>query len=410
MLLLTLFACHTNSDPVEGDDVTYYADVKPILDRSCARCHSGETIAPSFADPAVAQSMATAMKTETEAGLMPPPAPASDCRDYENADRFTITDDERATIAAWADAGAPLGDAADATSDYDGSLNSLAPYDLELYGTTPYTPSFTPSDGNDYRCFLLDLGNTDTVYLTAMQAIIDNARIVHHVVLFDPERIDNLGDGDPHDGFACSGLGASGWQTVAAWGPGDNPTVMPDGIGIPLAPDAHLILQMHYFNSFDGADLEQDQSGYGLILADSVEHQAVNYAFGPTSFTIPAGEEDFVARDMASWGDESQILAVWPHMHLLGSGFEEKVVHDDGSEDCLLRMDGWDFHNQVTANFLTPASLGTGDRVKIQCHYDNSAENPFQYNDPPQDVSFGEGTTDEMCFGFTLVADGSPAR
>ena len=74
-----------------------------------------------------------------------------------------------------------------------------------------------------------------------------------------------------------------------------------------------------------------------------------------------------------------------------------------------MRMDSWDFHNQVTANFLQPAELQPGDRIRVTCTYDNSANNPAQASSPPVDVSFGEGTTDEMCFGFTLVADAAPS-
>jgi hypothetical protein len=236
-----------------------------------------------------------------------------------------------------------------------------------------------------------------------MQALIDNSRIVHHVVLFQPDGVDDL-PANAHNGFACSGLGQGNWSTLGAWGPGANPTVLPDGMGIRLEPAAQVILQMHYFDSFDGADAEVDQSGYGLLLTDSVTHEAVNYAAGPTNISVAAGDAEGVARSTINWPTNAQVLAVWPHMHLLGSGFEETVIHADGTETCLLKMNAWDFHNQVTANFLEPATLVPGDRVKIRCDFDNSAENPFQYSDPPEDVRFGEGTQDEMCFGFTLVA------
>jgi hypothetical protein len=405
MLLLALFACDPKDEtpaPAE-DSPTYYADVRPILDTTCARCHADGGIAFSMDDPATVVSMATAMKTAVQSGRMPPPAPDPSCRDYASSDRFVLSDADKATIAAWADADAPLGDAADAPGPRDESLVSLAPYDLELWAAQPYTPSFTTADGNDYRCFLLDVGNTDRTWIRGMQALIDNSRIVHHVVLFQPDGVDDL-PADAHDGFACSGLGQGNWSTLGAWGPGANPTVLPDGMGIRLEPAAQVILQMHYFDSFDGADAEVDQSGYGLLLTDSVTHEAVNYAAGPTNISVAAGDAEGVARSTINWPTNAQVLAVWPHMHLLGSGFEETVIHADGTETCLLKMNAWDFHNQVTANFLEPATLVPGDRVKIRCDFDNSAENPFQYSDPPEDVRFGEGTQDEMCFGFTLVA------
>lgn len=405
LLPLLLLACGKGADT--ASDVTYYQDIRPILDKSCARCHNPESIAPSFDDPAVVAGLADTMKAYTESAYMPPPAPAADCREYESSERFTITDEEQATIAAWADAGAPLGEEVETTRDT--TLEQLDSYDLELWASTPYTPTFSAGNGNDYRCFLIDVGNTSTQYITAMQAQVDNTRIVHHVVLFLPDGVEDLyaNGTDPYEGFACGGLGQSNWSTLGAWGPGANPTVLPEGVGIPLPIGSQLILQMHYFDSFDGADQEVDQSGYGLLLTDTVEREAQNYATGPTDFTIPAGDAAFEAKETYRWDADSQVLALWPHMHLLGSKFSQTVVHDDGTEECLLRMDAWDYHNQVTANLVEPATLGPGDKLKISCTFDNSASNPNQTSDPPVDVAFGEGTTDEMCFGFTLIA-GAP--
>ncbi len=403
MLLLELLACGTNQDDSGTAGPTYYKDVRPILDQTCARCHNDNGISTSFDDPAVAQGLASTMQAYTQSGYMPPPAPTTDCRDYQASERYTLSDADKATLSAWADAGAPLGDVV--SSDRDTSLEQLDHYDLELWASQPYTPTFTGADVNDYRCFLIDVNNTTEQWITAMQAEVDNTRIVHHVVLFLPDGVDDLyANGvEPHDGFACSGLGQGNWSTLGAWGPGDNPTVLPDGVGIPLPTNAQVILQMHYFDSFDGADHEQDQSGYGLQLADSVEREAANVAAGPTNFTIPADDPDYSAKKFYNWDNDSEILAVWPHMHLLGIGFDEWITHEDGTDECVMHMDAWDFHNQVTANFLTPADLGPGDKLHLECRYDNSAENPNQVNDPPQDVDVGEGTTDEMCFGFTMI-------
>jgi hypothetical protein len=88
-------------------------------------------------------------------------------------------------------------------------------------------------------------------------------------------------------------------------------------------------------------------------------------------------------------------------MHVLGSGFDMRIVHDDESETCLVHMDDWDFHNQQAVMFTERATLTEGDTLKITCTYDNSADNPWQTNSPPEDVEFGEETGNEMCFGFT---------
>ena len=92
-------------------------------------------------------------------------------------------------------------------------------------------------------------------------------------------------------------------------------------------------------------------------------------------------------------------------MHVLGTGFDTRVVRADGTETCLLHQDRWDFHNQVWAPLVTPPIVTSGDSVRVTCRYDNSAANPNQVSDPPQDVVFGEESGDEMCIGFIYLVE-----
>ncbi len=411
---LLMFACGT-SGCGEGPSPTptttepwptYWADIRPLLDRNCARCHNDGGQGPSFDDAESARALAPIMAAYTAEGRMPPAAPDPSCAEYADSDRFVMDEEEKAALTAWADAGAPLGDPADYIAESRDAY-SIAPFDLEVRGTAPYQPSFG-ADGNDYRCFLVDIANPSVVFLTGLEALVDNDAIVHHVVLFEFFTGGYLGDGveDPYEGFACSGLGEGGWSFLGAWGPGANPTVFPDASGIRLPKETRLILQMHYFESFDGAGNELDHTGYGLHLADEVDRRVYQYLLGATGFTIPAGEAAFdVVEDIPWSGVDMDVLGVWPHMHVLGSAFDERLVHQDGSEECLLHQDRWDFHNQVWAPLVTPVMITTGDDIQITCTYDNSADNPAQFNDPPQDVAFGEETENEMCVGFTYMVE-----
>lgn len=412
LLALLTVGCASTADSapgtVEADAVTWYRDVRPVVDETCVRCHMDGGIASSFADPAVAQSLAPMMKAYVEAGVMPPPAPDPDCQDYDSSGTFFLSDEGRATIIAWADAGAPLGDAADAPAPV--TPTTLAPFDLELHGSSPYTPDFGGGP-NDYRCFRLDLENDGPVYLTGLEPLVDNPRIVHHVVLFDvPANAGASQVDDPTAGFACSGFGENGWDFVSGWAPGGGPVALPEGMGIKLGRDAHLVLQMHYYASGPDAYGLTDQSGYGLKLADQVDKQVYVYPLGSFEFTIAAGDADAHVDMILPWAEDYpaiDILGVFPHMHQLGSGFDMYVARPDASQDCLVHMDDWSFHNQITALYTEPARVSPGDVLSLTCRWDNSAENPNQTSQPPVDVGFGEGSQDEMCFGFTygVLAD-----
>ena len=51
----------------------------------------------------------------------------------------------------------------------------------------------------------------------------------------------------------------------------------------------------------------------------------------------------------------------------------------------------------------------TGDQVRIRCVYDNTAEHrAAQGMGPPVDVTWGEGTEDEMCLAYLQMIDNLP--
>ena len=93
--------------------VTYYQHVAPILATECVVCHSPGGIGPFALDTAAAaQTYAPLIKIATRMGDMPPwpPGPLSPPLKHERR----LTADEVALLAAWADAGAPLGDPGEA--------------------------------------------------------------------------------------------------------------------------------------------------------------------------------------------------------------------------------------------------------------------------------------------------------
>lgn len=384
---------------------TYYRDVRPILDTTCARCHTSDGIAASFDDPAFVQERAELIRSYVNDHVMPPPAPDPDCQPYEGSERFWLEDADRATLDAWVDAGAPLGDEADAPAAY--SAPTLAPWDLEIRIPEPYTPDFAEGP-DDYRCFRLDLQNEDPTYFTGIETLIDNPRLVHHVVIFEvPEGTGDDRAGDGTLGFECGGFGEDGWDFVAGWAPGGVPTALPEGMGIKMGRDTHLVLQMHYNRTSEDVVGEADQSGVGLLMAEQVERQAYVFPLGTSDFVIPAGDASYESSMIVPWQDsygKVEIVGVFPHMHQLGSSFQMYIAHPDATQSCLVDLDGWDFHNQVSAFYDAPVLLQGGDVLSLTCEWDNSAGNPNQTSDPPQDVVFGEGSGDEMCFGFTYGA------
>src|SRR5690606_8968904 len=92
-----------------GDGPAYAQVIEPILEQHCASCHNtGQFGAHTVTldDAGDARAVPDGIKTVTQTGYMPPWF-ASD-KGVELAHKPTISDEEIAALAAWADAGAPL--------------------------------------------------------------------------------------------------------------------------------------------------------------------------------------------------------------------------------------------------------------------------------------------------------------
>ena len=97
------------------DDVTFTADIAPILQRSCQNCHRSNSVAPmSLLTYEEVRPYARRIKERTmlrdRMGVMPPWFIEKDVgiQDYQND--ISLSDAEITMIAEWADNGAPRGD------------------------------------------------------------------------------------------------------------------------------------------------------------------------------------------------------------------------------------------------------------------------------------------------------------
>ena len=391
--------------PTQVPAVTYYRDVKPILDRVCANCHVEGGVAPStFEGYEQASARSATIASYVSSGYMPPKAADPSCNDYVYSERMTITDDERQILQSWHELGAPAGDPATQTAVEPGP-GHLAQVDMSLRLPSVHYPTFDES-GNQYACYVVDDVRSETLFVSGLEAFIDKAEIVHHVVLYKGTggATDDLTD--PTQGWDCMDGNGGEWEMVAAWAPGNGPLVFPEGAALRVDPEDKLVVQMHYFKSREGAETVGDKSGYDLTLVDSAETELLMAGMGTDDFMIPAGDTNYsasaeVVNELT--GLSLELYGVFPHMHVLGKRYDYELEAQNGAKTCLAGGQR-DFHNQANYLWKQTAMFDPGETIRFTCTWDNSAGNPGQLNNPPVDVSYGERTQEEMCFGFTWVA------
>lgn len=100
------------SDPAR--QVTFAKDIAPILQRSCENCHRQNGVAPmSLSTYEEVRPWVRAIKRKTSAREMPPWFIEKNVGIQKFKDDPSLSDEEIATIAKWADDGAPRGNPAD---------------------------------------------------------------------------------------------------------------------------------------------------------------------------------------------------------------------------------------------------------------------------------------------------------
>lgn len=390
-----------------AEDVDFASDLRPLLADNCARCHGESHLAPNdFLDFQTVSQWAEIMVSKIESGEMPPPLADPDCHPYQGDELAGVDPALRDTLVAWIDAGKPEGDLANAPEITIGVPPTLSRQDLVLEAAAPMAPKFV--DGNEYRCFLLDDSVDADTYVTGIEFLIDHPQISHHALLFiDPDGgSERLVEDAASKSWTCPGvIPESEWEPIHAWAPSGGAVEFQDGLGMKLAKGDQLILQMHYYSGT--TEVLEDRAGYALKLDDTVRKELFYAPLGPNGFVIPAGNPAYTAtyeiETSFAYGLTLDVYGVMPHMHLLGSGYDFHSVNGAGEESCISRSDDYDFSTQPTYWFDTPVTLDPTSTVSVSCTWDNSAENPNQQNDPPQDVFWGENTQEEMCFALMYV-------
>jgi hypothetical protein len=85
-------------------------------------------------------------------------------------------------------------------------------------------------------------------------------------------------------------------------------------------------------------------------------------------------------------------------MHLLGRQWEVYAETPEGDRINLIEIQDWDFNWQGAYHFNRFIVLPQGTKVHAIATYDNTVDNPLNPNNPPQFVTWGERTTDEMYY------------
>jgi len=327
----------------------------------------------------------------------------------------------------------------------------------------PHLPA-SPADGtDDYHCFLMDPKVNQDSLITSVKFLPQQRVLFHHAILFQvstkdlPEAItlDNNGAGWPCFGGLGSGASFSSFLTspwLSSWAPGRDVDVMPAGYGTPFHKGDRLVMQVHYnlllrqlgmtvtdqskvaittvpakgsklrtlYGDMVAAPVELacppgvtgDLCDRGKSLTDLGRRTSQASAFEAAGINLLCGQSAFKpvpsttsTCDKKIMQDELVVKAT-PHMHLLGTSL--KLILNPGTpgEKLILNRPQYNFDDQSPTVLKAPIALKVGDTVRVVCTFDPKLRSilPALRKLPPRYVTWGEGSSDEMCLGVMGVA------
>ncbi|MCB0402799.1 MAG: T9SS type A sorting domain-containing protein [Flavobacteriales bacterium] len=382
---------------------TTYNDIAPALYNNCTSCHRPGGGAPfsmlSYND---ISPWTTAIQTVLNNGDMPPWAADTSYLHFSN-ERF-ISQADRDTILAWISDGA-----------LQGNPSLLPPppnYPQYQLNGTPDTiislPAFYSNAGaNDaYNTFVIPLTLTQSRFIRAIELVPNNPALIHHAII----------NADTAGKVATDTSGNSytilGDISIGTYAPGTRPVIFPGSaqlkMGVAIPANAEFIMQIHTPAGTQGQPLSINVRLYFYNPGETGIRPVYNFVplqYWENDFWIAPGTIKSFSTEQATFPYPISIYSAFPHSHQICTEILN-FAYDTTTFDTtrLMKIDDWDFEHQEYYYYRNLVTIPTGYKFSSTHKYDNTSSNPNNPFSPPQLITGGLYSTDEMLFdGFQFI-------
>lgn len=370
-------------------DVTYSNQISRIFQNRCIECHREGQIAPfAMTDYDEVAGWGEMIAEVVDDRRMPPWHADPAHGQFANENRLTAK--EKQQIFTWVDAGCPEGDPADrpeAIAYHKGWYLPGGPD--EVFYMTEEPVAINAEGTEPYRYYTVDPGFKEDKWITLAEALPGNPAIVHHIIVFvQPPESEARDHGDS--------------RLLVGFAPGTRPQALKPGWAKRIPAGSKLVFQMHYTPI---GSAQTDRSMVGLVYCDESEvtHRAVTTNAVSHDFVIPAETKDYVVVSEKTFGRDTLLISLFPHMHMRGSAFKYELVTPEGKTETLLDIPVYDFNWQNHYILKEPKPISKGSKMVCTALFDNSIDN-LANPDPTSEVRWGDQTWEEMMIGWHDIA------
>jgi peroxiredoxin/mono/diheme cytochrome c family protein len=390
----SLLTAREKEHPIEVGKVSYAADAAKIIQNNCQTCHRPGQVGPfSLLTYDDARKHSAMIREVLEDRRMPPWH--ADPRYGHFVNDRSLSARERATLMAWVDQGAPLGDSKQLPAPRTFSEGwTIGKPDVVFELPETY---YVPAQGVvSYVYFRVPTNFKEDMWVQAAEAVPGDRSVVHHIIVYvnDPKAARGPG-------------GRPNMMHFTGYAPGDAPSVFPEGTAKKIPAGSDLLFQVHYTPI---GKVKTDRSKLGLVFSKTKPaREAFTAGIANPDLLIPARTDNVLVSSSWVLPSSARLVSLFPHMHLRGKDFKFTITKPGESPQVLLSVPAYDFGWQTYYILSEPMILPKGTRVDCVAHFDNSESNPYN-PDPSKMISWGEQTFEEMMIGYLDmdVAVGEP--
>ncbi|KAK3087134.1 hypothetical protein FSP39_002131 [Pinctada imbricata] len=258
-----------------------------------------------------------------------------------------------------------------------------------------------PAQETSYYCQILVFPQDNDYHIIGTRPLIDNKDITHHILLFGCN--EKKGPvGVTSQPYRC-GMLAHRYcnEIIGTWTIGSKGDCYHDneGFRIGLRGFRKAALQVHW-NNPNLYENQKDRSGLQIYFTPYLRrHDAGMLLVGQEYLEIPPGKKS-VRFDSLCSSECTHHLLKGPvhitrainHMHYLGMKQEIAIYRNGSLMKKLTDESSYDYDSPLIKSFNPAVLMEPGDEIRTTC--------VFSSINKTKTVYFGDGTNDEMCYGF----------
>jgi mono/diheme cytochrome c family protein len=377
-----------------------WCDIEPLVQAHCQSCHGTKQLygapmplmaasdfqAKSNTDASTTVLAQAMLRLHDPKRPMPPsssPSPQLSADDLAKLDAWLAqgapAGSTQSCAAQAGDAGAPAGGAngrALADDDAPWPEDCGEHYTMVASATSGGKVSIAPGQEFYQNVMIAAPWGDKQVQALRFKPVLDNLKVLHHYILYGPDQ-----------------------SFVEGWAPGQAGIIMPPTVGLQLK-NGQYRLELHY-NNTTGTKTELDGSGLELCVAKTARpNVAAVHEVGSLGISLPPGQKTEVVSECKPTVSKGPVHLIegHPHMHTKGVHAKTIITRANGKVET---MHDAPFSFQEQRKYPLPEDgsaadilINAGDKITYTCTWQN---------DTNRQITFGQNTTDEMCFYYIIA-------